>query len=167
MAACEPATPSPERADVQVGETSATNPIAAPSCAADQLTGTLEPGSPGAGQRYATLVLTNKSGPACTVDGYGDLRLADADDTALPTDSWREPDPAPTPVVLAQGDAAQRELHWTVVRAPEEPADGPCQPEPERLEVTPPDRAGLIPVPWSFGPVCQHGWLGGGAYTAR
>ncbi|WP_165436178.1 DUF4232 domain-containing protein [Amycolatopsis suaedae] len=135
-------------------------------CTAEQLTATLREESPGAGQRYATLTLTNDNAQTCTVNGFGDLRLTDDDGKALPTDSWRTPDPPPAEVRLEPGQAAHRRLHWTVVPAPDEPATGPCQQAPARLEVIPPDRWGTVAVPWSFGPVCQHGWLGGGAYAS-
>ncbi|UJW31562.1 DUF4232 domain-containing protein [Saccharothrix sp. AJ9571] len=166
LTACAAGSPAENPGIGNTGTVTVSDPAPPSPCPAEQLTAALEPGSPGAGQRYATLTLTNADGPECAVDGYGDLRLVDANDIAVPTDSWRTPDPEPVSVVLGAGESAQRLLHWTVVRGAGEPLDAPCQPEPARLEVTPPDRPGTVSVPWAFGPVCQHGWLGGGAFTA-
>ena len=54
----------------------AASAAAGPSeCRTADLSVQLKPGSPGAGQRYATVVLTNTSGHTCTVTGYGGLAL--------------------------------------------------------------------------------------------
>src|SRR5438067_3986 len=44
-------------------------------CHTAQLSATLTAGSPGAGQRYATLVLENTGRGTCTVHGYGGIQL--------------------------------------------------------------------------------------------
>ena len=47
-------------------------------CRTADLSAPLKPGSPGAGQRYATVVRTNTSTHTCTVGGYGGLGLLGA-----------------------------------------------------------------------------------------
>src|SRR3954470_4925823 len=44
-------------------------------CSTADLSAQLKAGSPGAGQRYATVVLTNTSTHSCTLRGYGGLGL--------------------------------------------------------------------------------------------
>ena len=48
---------------------------AAAPCGTADLSAQLKAGSPGAGQRYATVVLTDMSTHACTIGGYGGLGL--------------------------------------------------------------------------------------------
>src|SRR4051794_16258260 len=55
-------------------------------CTTAQLAAQLKPGSPGAGQRYATVVLTNRSATTCTERGYGGLALLGAPGQGVPTD---------------------------------------------------------------------------------
>ncbi|MGC7102538.1 DUF4232 domain-containing protein [Amycolatopsis lurida] len=138
-----------------------------PACQAAHLSGQLRPGSPDVGHRRATLEVTNRGDSTCVINGYGDLRLLGADARTVPTDAWRRPHPAATEVVLDPGEVAVRELRWSANPGKGEPADGPCQPEAVRLEITPPDQAESFGVPWSLGPVCRGGWISGGAFTGR
>ncbi|MBN6038482.1 DUF4232 domain-containing protein [Amycolatopsis sp. 195334CR] len=135
------------------------------ACPAAQLSGALRPGSPDLGRRDATLEVTNRGETTCVIDGYGDLRLLGADGRTVPTDAWRQPHPIATEVVLDPGEAAVRELRWSATPSEGEPEEGLCQPVAVRLEVTPPDQAESFGVPWSLGPVCRDGWIGGGAFT--
>jgi hypothetical protein len=98
-------------------------------CGTADLSAQLKPGSPGAGQRYATVVLTNTSGHSCTVRGYGGLALLGAPGQGVPTDLRRVPSPAPQTVSLAPGGSARSLL------------------------------------PWTSGPVCQHGLIQQNAYV--
>src|SRR5207342_2358160 len=100
-------------------------------CVASQLTGSLQEGSPAAGQRYATLLVKNTSTTTCTLFGYGGLGLYFMSGTPLPTDAKRVPPPGPTTVTLAPGGTAKQNLHWTVVPSGNE--GNPCQPPPEQL----------------------------------
>src|SRR5215208_7018983 len=62
--AASPTAPSPS----PIPSSSA---VAVQRCTTDELRAHSVPGSPGAGQRYATLVLTNTGARTCTVFGYG------------------------------------------------------------------------------------------------
>ena len=137
---------------------------AAPRCSTAGLSVQLKAGSPGAGQRYATVVLTNTGGRACTVRGYGGLSLLGAPGQGVPTDLRRESSPAPGTVSLAPGGSARSLLHWTVVPAGNE-AGATCQPSATTVVVTPPDQALAALRPWTFGPVCQHGLIRQNAYV--
>src|SRR6185312_679481 len=69
---------------VVVPAASASSPT--PECRTADLGVTLKAGSPGAGQRYATVVLTDVSGHSCTVTGYGGLGLLGSPGQGVPTD---------------------------------------------------------------------------------
>jgi Domain of unknown function (DUF4232) len=134
-------------------------------CHTADLSGQLKPGSPGAGQRYATVVLTNTSGHTCTIGGYGGLGLLGAPREGVPTDLRRVASPAPTTVTLAPGGSARSLLHWTVIAAVDEPG-ATCEPTPATVVVTPPNQTTALLQPWTFGPVCQHGLIWQNAYVA-
>lgn len=134
------------------------------SCRTADLSIRLEPGSPGAGQRYATVVLTNSSSRTCTVHGYGGVALLGAPGQGVPTDLRRVADPAPQTVSLAGGASARSLLHWGVVPADDEPGTE-CEPTATTVVVTPPDQTSAALLPWTFGPVCQHGRIQQNAYV--
>jgi len=133
-------------------------------CSTTDLSVQLAQGSPGAGQRFATIVLTNTSGHACTVRGYGGLALLGAPAQGVPTDLRRVSSPAPATVSLAPGGSARSLLHWTVVPAGDEPGAA-CQPTATTVVVTPPNQTVAALRPWTFGPVCQHGLIQQNAYV--
>lgn len=138
---------------------------AAVPCSTDRLAVQVKPGSPGAGQRYATVVLTNTSAGTCTVYGYGGLALLGPPGQGVPTDLRRVPQPAPTTVSLPLGGSARSLLHWTVIPADDE--TGPaCQPTAVAVLVIPPNQITGELRPWTFGPVCQHGLIQQNAYVA-
>jgi hypothetical protein len=135
-------------------------------CTAGMLKGTIQPGDAGAGNRYATLVVTNTSGTECTLWGYGGLELLDAARNAMPTDVTRQPNPGPVLVRLPPGATAAKNLHWGVIPTGDEPVDDPCQPESTGLRVIPPDETEPFDVTFDFGSVCNKGHLETSAYYA-
>jgi uncharacterized protein DUF4232 len=147
-----------------VTSTSTGDGTALPRCTANVLAGHLRAGDPGAGQRYATLVVRNTGPGTCTLYGYGGLELVDAANEPLPTEMRRMSDPEPQLVALAPGASAGKRLHWRAVPGASEPTTGPCEPTADHLDVIPPDGTQRFPVPWSFGPVCQQGSIDGSAY---
>ena len=134
-------------------------------CHTSELTGSLVPGQPGAGQRYATLVLENTGGRTCTVHGYGGIGLVDSAGAPLPTHQVRVPSPAPTTVRLAPHESVRSQLHWSVVTGTGDSTSGPCQPTPAALQVIPPDETDHLSVPWNQGPVCEGGTIQQQAYA--
>jgi hypothetical protein len=135
-----------------------------PECSTAELGARLLAGSPGAGQRYVTVVLTNTGGRTCTVTGYGGLALLGAPGQGVPTDLRRVASPAPHTVTLAPGASARSLLHWAAVPAGDENGAA-CQPTATTVVVTPPDQTTALLRPWSFGPVCQHGLIQQNAYV--
>ena len=134
-------------------------------CHTADLSAQLKPGSPGAGQRYATVVLTDTSGHTCTVGGYGGLGLLGSPGQGVPTDLRRVASPAPTSVTLAPGGSVRSLLHWTVIAAADESAAA-CEPTAATVVVTPPNQTTALLRPWTSGPVCQHGAIWQNAYVA-
>jgi hypothetical protein len=125
------------------------------------------PGSPGAGQRYADIVLVNTTGRPCVVRGYGGMQLLAADGADVPTQLHQDPQPAPQRVLLPPRQSASSLLHWTVIPSPDEPQTGACEPEAARAAVTPPDETHSITLKWDLGPVCGHGGIEQRAYVRR
>ena len=122
-------------------------------------------GSPGAGQRYATIVLTNAGTRTCTVLGYGGVGLYAADGTALPTHQVRVPSPAPQTVLVRPGISVSSQLHWSVVAGAGDAQTGACQPVAATLRIIPPDETTALAVPWTGDPVCEGGTIDQQAYT--
>ncbi|MCO1578316.1 DUF4232 domain-containing protein [Crossiella sp. SN42] len=133
-------------------------------CTAEHLRGELKPGDSGAGQRYATLVVTNTGKTNCTLYGYGGLALLDGSGNALRTKLERKANPGPKLVTLRPGGKAGKDLHWGAVPGEGEPATGQCQPSPAKISVIPPDERTPFELTWSLGPVCQQGKIEGSAY---
>ncbi|GDY30117.1 DUF4232 domain-containing protein [Gandjariella thermophila] len=141
-------------------------PPATTRCSAAVLRGRVEPGSPGAGQRYARLVVTNTGRAPCTLYGYGGLQLVDGSGRPVPTDLRRDEQPGPTMVRLAPGASAAKNLHWTIVPSDGEPDTAPCEPAAATISVIPPDETQPFQAAWNLGEVCGHGRIGGSAYYA-
>jgi hypothetical protein len=134
-------------------------------CHTSELTGHLVSGGAGAGQRYATLTLTNTGGRSCTIHGYGGLGLVDASGHSVPTTQMRSATPAPTTVLLAAGASVHSLLHWGAVPGQGDSQTGDCQPPAATLRVIPPDETDYLSVAWDMGPVCEHGSIDQQAYT--
>ena len=112
----------------------------------------------GAGQRYVTLTLTNRSGHSCHTYGYVGMQLLDGRGHALPTSVVRDRSQRPARVTLAPGGHASTVLHWSVIPSSADP-HGQCGPAPRRLEVTPPDETTHLTIAWAGGQVCERGQI--------
>ena len=128
-----------------------------PRCTVPQLAGSLRAGSPGAGQRFATLRLRNRSPRACSLFGYPGGQLLSRSGAEIPTDIVRDRSRTPRTVVLRPGAAAKTLLHWGAVAGSGDRQRGRCQPNPARFEVTPPNATNHLVLRWTFGPVCERG----------
>lgn len=126
-------------------------------CHTSMLTAVVAMGSPGAGQRYAFLVLTNVSGVPCLVYGFPGMLLQTSSLAPIVTHVIRGPT-KPQLVTVPPGQHVFSLLHWTVVPAADE-TTSPCEPNPAVLEVTPPDEVATLSTPWPGGSVCQHGQI--------
>jgi Protein of unknown function (DUF4232) len=143
-------------------------------CSTAGLRAQIEPGSPGAGQRYAMLVLTNKSHHSCHTYGYVGMQLLDGRGGALSTNVVRDHSQTSRRIVLAPGAQAYAQLHWSVVQGTGDHG-APCFSAPARVEITPPDAYTPLTIRWAGGGVCEQGRidvqplvLGGcGGYMSR
>jgi uncharacterized protein DUF4232 len=132
--------------------TTSTKPVAAAAaCTGDQLSGTFAEmeGSSGAGQISYALRLTNKSGQPCFVSGVPQVRLLDANGSALPTQVVPAQPGAATAalITLAPGASATANARFS----PDVPGQGDlqgssCQPVAHTLLVTP-NGGGTVDVP--------------------
>ena len=129
-------------------------------CHTSELTGSLGTGDAAAGNRYATLTLTNTGGEVCTVYGYGGLGLVRADGTAVPSQQVRVAASDGTGgkrTTLQPGQSVSATLHWAAVATGPEPVTGDCEPTATTLTVIPPNETDALDVAWTYGPVCDFG----------
>lgn len=141
---------------IPAGGSAGASPAGPGRCHTAGLAVTVRDLSPGAGQRYAALVLTNRSGADCTSYGYVGMQLLDANRRPVPTNLVRDRTPAPRSVLLLPGASAWTLLHWTVVPGAHE-SGRRCEPTPAYAEVTPPDETTQLVAAWLGGSVCQSG----------
>jgi hypothetical protein len=73
--------------------------------------------------------------------------------------------PAPA-LVVGTGAQASALLHWGAIPGGNEPETGPCEPEPQQVEVTPPNDFQFAVAPWTFGSVCERGRIDTGPLQA-
>jgi hypothetical protein len=141
----------------QSGPSSTGSGAPSPSrCHTSELSASLTAGEPGAGQRYATLSLTNTSERTCTVFGYGGLQPLDAARKQLPITLTRDTGRPVTLVRLAPGASVGRTIHWTAVPSGSQPCPGPAY-----ASIIPPDETSPLVIGWSLGPICGNridGW---------
>ncbi len=123
-------------------------------CRADQLTVALGPVDAGAGQRYASLVVTGRLGVRCQLSGYAShLGFEDADGAALATDA-RRVSVEHGAVTVTPASAASFDLHWSGIDA----GDGPGE-DPAALAFRLPGSDRTSTVAWTGGTVFQQGFL--------
>jgi len=109
-----------------------------------------------AGSRYVRLVLTNQGAP-CRTRGYVGLQLLGPSGQLVPTDVVRDLSVPAAAVIVGTGAQTSALLHWGAIPGGNEPQSGPCEPEPQRVEVTPPNDFHFTIAPWTLGPVCERG----------
>jgi Protein of unknown function (DUF4232) len=127
-----------------------------PACSTSELSAMLVPGSPGAGQRYATLELMNNSRYACHTYGHVGLQFLGSHGQRVATDVIWDSVPAPRRVVIPAGGAATAQLHWAAVPGTRDQS-GPCVTPPTHVEITPPDETSHLEIAWKGGIVCERG----------
>lgn len=162
-----PATPTTVPTAPTAGGTENAPPDAGTKCTATDLKGTVAPQDSGAGNRYAEIVVTNKTDRTCTLYGYGGLEFIDGNGKPTPTDLTRQPDPGPTLVRLPPGGSAAKKLHWGAVPSGDEPVTGPCEPASAGARIIPPDDTQTFIVTYAFGSVCARGRVDGSAYFKK
>jgi Domain of unknown function (DUF4232) len=128
-------------------------------CHTGEFTAAFGPEDAGAGNRNASVVLTNRGGRTCTVFGYGGLQPLDAAGKPITTLTLtRVNPPAPALLRVAPGGKVYKGIHWTVI-----PSSGQKCSSPASAQVTPPDETDHITLKWPFGTVC--GTIDGRPYT--
>ena len=127
-----------------------------PPCRTEDLSATLIPGSPGAGQRYATLELMNNSNHSCHTYGHVGLQLLGTHGSRVSTDTVWDSTPAAQRIVLGPYAAATAQLHWAVIAGIGDQT-GPCVNAPTHIEITPPDETSHLELKWTGGTVCERG----------
>lgn len=149
------ATPSPGTpADASTGS----------RCHTSDLSASLSPQEAAAGNRYASLVLTNTSGTTCRVYGYGGIKLVG--DKPIPSRQHRDPSTPPKLLTVRPGAHVYSTLHWGAVTSTGDAQSGQCEPTATHLLVTPPDETTSLRIPWHYGPVCERGRIDQTAYRA-
>ncbi len=146
------------------GAPGASGQATVPRCHTVDLTGHVEGGGAAAGQRYAILALTNRTGTTCRIYGYPGLELVDSHGGTMRTDVRRDTTVAPALVTLVPGRTAWAQLHWGAVPADDEAATN-CAPDPAELRVIPPDETTQLTMSFGYGPVCQHGQISVSAFA--
>jgi len=149
------------------GQGTGTTTAAGPGrCHTSGLSANLHYLSPGAGQRYAALVLTNSSGSTCRIYGYPGLQLLDGAHHALPTTVVRDPASPAHLLTVDPGRSVFAMLHWSVIPGTGESQTGPCEPTATFLWVTPPDETTQLTLSWAGGYACEHGRFDTSAFAA-
>jgi Protein of unknown function (DUF4232) len=125
-------------------------------CHTSELAASFKAQDSAAGNRYATLLLTNRSQRTCTVFGYGGLQPLDAATKQLPITLTRNTGKAAKIVRLAPGASVGRTIHWGAVPS----GSQPC-PTPAYASIIPPNETDPLVIAWSLDPVCgsrMDGW---------
>ncbi len=130
-----------------------------PRCRAADLAVRIGHTHAGAGQRWASLHVRNRTHSTCRTYGYVGLRLLDGQGNNLPTDVVRTRHDARRDVQLQPQDDAYTDVHWGAVAGSGEPESGACELTPAKLQVTPPDGTHQLVTAWRDGPVCEQGRL--------
>lgn len=149
-------TTSTPSTSVPSSSTATTGPAGLARCHAAQLHGSFGQLGAGAGNRYVRLILTN-SGAPCRTQGYVGMQLLGTGGQAVPTNVVRDQSVAAQAVTVPSGGQTSALLHWGAIPAGNEPQSGPCEPVPQRVEVTPPNEFQFTVAPWTFGSVCEQG----------
>jgi len=138
-----------------------TTTTAAPAvCTGSDLSGSFDEqqGSAGAGQITYVLKLTNSSSAACSLSGFPQLLLLDANGSQLPTHPAPEPGAGAKTVTLKPGGSASYEARFSPdVSGTGDAPSGQCQPTASTLRVTP-TGGGTVDAPIKPPtPVCEQG----------
>jgi hypothetical protein len=127
-----------------LGGTAEAMPHDSLACDADQLTVTVVPGEPGAGQRSAQLSYLAKPGQSCQLSGPAAVTFIQAPGLTI----VRENPPSFPLVTVSPGHPAHELVSWTVVPGP----TGPVTPGALVIQTVGP-KGDTVNLPWTFGAV--------------
>lgn len=139
-------------AGLRVTDTVPGTSAAAARCRTEALAARVGTVNAGAGQRYAPLVFTNRSGRTCWVYGFVGLIMIDGSGDALRTRTRRE-SVTPRRITLRPGASAHARLHWNQVPGGKHPCVTSA-----RLMIIPPDEVAHLEIPFRT-TVCGDGRL--------
>ncbi|WP_079102262.1 DUF4232 domain-containing protein [Streptomyces sp. TP-A0356] len=120
-------------------------------CHTSELRASVGANNPGAGQENFPLVLTNRSGRTCTIDGYPGAAFVDASGKQLGPDPKRGPG-GPARITLAPGRSA-----WAGLTFSNPQVSGASAATPSAILITPPDEKASLKVTWTGGAVPVSG----------
>ncbi|MER6128781.1 DUF4232 domain-containing protein [Streptomyces sp. NPDC001795] len=120
-------------------------------CHTSALSASVGADNPGAGQENFPLVLTNRSGRTCTIDGYPGAAFVDASGKQLGPDPRRSSGSLKK-IVLAPGSSA-----WAGLTFSNPEVSGARTATPTAILITPPDEKVSLKVAWSAGAVPVSG----------
>ncbi|MFF2521121.1 DUF4232 domain-containing protein [Streptomyces liangshanensis] len=120
-------------------------------CHTSELKASVGPDEPGAGQENFALVLTNKSGHTCTVDGFPGLAFLNKAGQQVSVDPERT-SVTGTLVELAPGRSA-----WAPMTFGNPEITGVTTVTPASVLITPPDEKDALKASWTGGPVTNTG----------
>jgi hypothetical protein len=135
----------------------------APACAGSVLQAQLKVDGT-VGKATGAIGLRNQSAAACTVTGFPDLQLLGRGDDPISTRAAPTAG-SPAAVRLEPGATAWSPVTWSTVASADEAS--PCEPAAERLAVFAPGDKTQLNVAYSAGPVCDHGLIQVGPFSAR
>jgi len=139
-----------------VGLTAGTSQAATRPAWADtsSLSVKVRPLDPAAGNRYAVVVLTNKTDKSVRTQGYIGMQLLNAQGKDVTTHVVRDSGHA-AELTLKPGQSVYTRLHWAAVPGAGEPTK--AEQNPTKVEVTPPDSRHHLTTTWKLGEVLQKG----------
>ncbi|WP_431949007.1 DUF4232 domain-containing protein [Actinacidiphila sp. bgisy167] len=121
-------------------------------CHTSDLKASIGHNDPGAGQENFPVVLTNRSGRACTVYGFPGLAFVNAAGEQVTVDPERATGQPARRVTLAPGAGA-----WAAMSFADPAVTGVTTVIPAAVLVTPPDETSSLRVPWTGGRVSNTG----------
>ncbi|UNZ16157.1 DUF4232 domain-containing protein [Streptomyces sp. 891-h] len=120
-------------------------------CTAADLSASIGPNRPGAGQNHYALVFTNNSGRTCTVSGFPGFAFINASGDQVSVPPEREGGGS-QPVELSSGASA-----WAPLSYANPAMTGTRTVTPDAALLTPPDQRASLRVDWTGGPVTANG----------
>ncbi|GAA2775047.1 hypothetical protein GCM10010470_03870 [Saccharopolyspora taberi] len=137
--------------------TSREEPGGGEPCRAGQVKAALDPSAladmppPDASGHSSTQVeFTNNGGVECTLQGYSEFVMVDAQGEPLPTDRLQKSGVPAETVSLPPGGSASTYLEWSIFDSEQRPG---CY-EPDLIRLTLPGDQERIAVPWRLGAYC-------------
>ena len=138
-----------------------TTPPGVTACVSADLSATFAviPGSAGAGNVVARIVLTNKSAAPCSTGGYVGLQLLGAGGTQLPTHVERASGSLSVMTVAPGTSVSATARYSPDVAGTGDNQSGMCQPVASSSEVTPPNDTAFVIAQGPGTSVCQQGTM--------